>query len=279
MPWVFYLYIVYTLDRMKYFRKSRGGRNYRKRGVAKATYKRRVSKSVKRFVKQAIHRQIENKEAIQYGVNQTIPNAQAGGSNPVGIALLPYISGGTGPSNRIGNQIKVRSGIVKGHVNLLPYDSVTNATKPPCYVKMWLLRDLKYNFQQAVANLNYAGFFNINNSSVGLQGNMLDMSFPVNPDAYRVLASKIVKLGTTYTNSLGSITTSSYHDNSQISVPFWFNWGKFCKKTLKYADPVVLDPMNESCYLIFQVVSADGTALGGNFAEYHFVNTCKYEDA
>ena len=90
-----------------FVKKNRGKRLYRKRGARKSTST--VSKTVKKYVKQVVHSQIENK-------NICIERAQTFGSilgdNTLGaFPMCPYTSLvpvplGTTNGTRVGNTIK-----------------------------------------------------------------------------------------------------------------------------------------------------------------------------
>jgi len=268
----------------------RGYRKYNKRrgvrrGARRAGLRRKtVSKSVRRYVKNAIHKQIENKEIIDYFSNQTLQTLSSGTNTGVSCRqLLPLPAQGTAANQRIGNQLRVVSGIIKGHINLKPYDVMTNPLGTPLLVRMILFRDLVTAGTQAISGGSltsyFDNFFKGNGANIPFQGNPLDMSFPINSDNFRVLASKQFKIGAATATATGPVGTGGYFDNSPMSVPFYFNWGKWCKKVLKYDDTYAY-PMNCNCYLVCQVVRADGTSSGSyQMAEWHAVNHIKFEDA
>ena len=85
-------------------------------------------------IKKAIARQAEVKSWFSYAANQSILTANV--SVPSSVLLIPQINQGTGHSNRIGNQIRIVKAVVRGHVNILPYNIATNPIVPPVYVKM-----------------------------------------------------------------------------------------------------------------------------------------------
>lgn len=259
--------------------KKRSFRRPVRRPRRKAGKKSSVSAKIKSYVKRAIHRNIENKEIISYGANNSMPTAGSGGSfAPVGVGLTPYISQGTGDNNRTGNEVKVVSGIVRGHVNIMPYNATTNPNGAPLYVRIMVLRHLGVNGQVTpVSNLAWDNIFRGNGSALPFQANLLDMSLPINQEFWRLEAQKVVKLGVA--TSTGTTVYASYYDNSSMSAPFYFNWGKMMRKVIKYPDATNISS-NSNLYLVFQPVMCDGQSTGGQIpAEFHYVSTCKFEDA
>ena len=252
---------------------------YKKRAMKTA----RVSKSIKSYVNRAIHNNVENKRQIQYGKDQPIRTALTGSQAPDFQFLLPRLTAGTGAYQRVGESVKIRSGVIKGLVNLTAYSATVNPLLSPVYVKMWLLSFKTWNGTASgitSTNIN-STFFDYGSSSNGFQANPLDMIAATNRSEYTVYATKMFKLG------LGGATTSypstsiGVYDNSSWSHPFMFNWGKHVKSALKYEGTTNDIPQSRNLYLVCQAVNSDGTidANVGPKVEYHFVNTIEYEDA
>lgn len=240
---------------------------------------RKVSKTVKRFVKREIGRRIENKEFITYSANGSITTAGVG-SSPVCWGLFPSLTNGTNDSNLLGKEAKPVSGIIHGHVNLLPYNSTTNPNPGPLYVKIFFLKNTITQGQfSTVPSTFFDAFYKVNNGSATFQGNTLDLHLPVNQEGWRLLGTRTIKLGSTAPSATGPISSGTYFDNSTMSRSFKFNWGRFAKKVLKFNDGGGL-PLNNNMYMVMQAVPANGTTNTGYVpAEYHFVNRFKFEDA
>jgi len=233
-------------------------------------------KSITKIVKSVINRQAEIKEMFDYGLNQPITIASS--STPTFKNLVPTVGQGTQTSQRIGNQIRVKSGYIKGHVNLLPYSVSTNPGTIPLYVKMWILSCKNVIGANLGATSIGSTFFDITNGTLGLQGTMLDMDFPVNNDVWTVHASKTLKLGVGAITSTGPIGTNNYYDNSSFSQPFYFNIGKYMS-TLKYDDGVTNVATNKCLWFVIQAVNADGSLNNGTQpAEFHYSTKVSYVD-
>lgn len=261
-----------------YFRRYSRPRKFSRRPRRVIRRRTKVSRKIKTYVKKAIHRNIENKDRVKYAANITL-NSLSYSTQSIG--LLPDCAQNTGASGRIGNQIRLVKGSIKGHINLKPYDATTNPSPPPLWVRLLLVKDLKNAFQSAFLNSTAIGkIFRAGDTALAQQFNMLDMSLPVNTDSFRVFAQKTFRLGVTSTSATTPVSSGSYFDNSHMSVPFWFNYGKYCKKQLKFNDNIAdYFPENDNMYLVIMAVNADGTSNIYQPVEYHYVNTALYEDA
>jgi len=248
-----------------------------KRRAAKST--RRVSrksgssrKSIVKIVKSVISRQAEKKVWADYGVNQSIVCAAT--SVPTFENLLPLLSPGDSSIGRIGNEVRVKNAYIRGHVNILPYNATTNNTPIPCYVKMWVVSTRVINTQNLAATSIASDFFESGAANTGFQGNMLDIDFSPNKDVWIIHYTKTIKLGGISTSNF----TVGYGDNSPMSAPFQFNYGKKLTAALKYND-ATNSASNKNMFLIFQAVPAtgqDGSTL--SMAEYHYTTRVEYED-
>lgn len=244
-------------------------RAYRRKKVS-------VPRAVKSYVKKAIHSNVENKVYVSYGNNLVINTIT--GSTPNAINLMPNMSQGTTQGLRIGNEIKIRSGVVRGHVNLLPWNQTSNPLSTPVFIKMWLCSAKNLNNPNALS-LPISNFFEGGSSSIGFQGNMLDMDLSVNKDYFTVYATRKLQLGSTYPSSTGPVGTAGYYDNSKMALPFYFTFGKYFKSSLKYNDTDTNYPTNRNLWIITQAVYADGSSTAVSVAELNYALRIEYEDA
>lgn len=262
-------------------------KSYRRKGTSKkmSTLKRKSkkissksSKSFKKKVLAVIHRQAENKVYIAYGANNSITTVV--GATPTNINLVPPITQGVGHSQRVGDNVNIRYARVHGHINILPYNSISNPTVGPLYVKLWLfsVKNFKNSDNLSTSTIN-TNFFETNSGSTGMQGNMLDIELSINKQNFTVYATKTYLLssgptqGSTYYNSAGA----SCGATGRFSVPFSFSYAKHMK-TLKYDDTSPVQPTNRNMWLAFQAVYADGTSLALTTAEYHYNLRVEFED-
>lgn len=265
---------------MKYFRKRTGYRKRRMFRRARRGYKKgsAVSARVRRYVKKAIHRQLENKERCSYAINTTITSSDSiTGTYP----LLLSTGVGTNEEQRVGNQIKIVKGTLDFCINLLPYNATTNPNPVPVWVRVMVVRDL-VNMAQTV-NLNttvYNNIFRAGATTYSFGGNPLDIVSKPNKDYVRVLYNKIFKLGNSYSYTGGSPTNgASYFDNSPSAKRVIINWAKWARKQIKFSDGLNY-PSNDNLYLIIQPVNADGSNCSGkSLCEWHYTNVMQFEDA
>jgi len=252
-------------------RRFKPRRAFRKKQAKNPSQKSKVSKAIKTYVKRAIHGNTENKLFIYQAANQTITSV-ASPSTPSFLSLLPLPVQGTANNQRIGNQIKIVKAFIRGHVNLLPLNSITNPQQAPMMVKMWLCSSKTINTTSLSSTNCGTDFFETNGGSQGFQGNMLDMELTNNKDSWVVYKTKTFKLGLT---AYGS---QQFADNSNFNMPFYFSYGRHLRRKLKFNDTGVA-PTNANMFLIFQVVNADGSSTALNSAEYHTTLRVEYEDA
>jgi len=253
----------------------------RKAVAAKRPYKRVPRKrsggrqAIVKIVKSVISRQAENKVWADYGANQ--PISSTAGGTPTFLNLSPTLSNGTGTMSRIGNEVRVKSGYVRGHVNILPYNATSNNLPVPCYVKMWLCSSKQVNSQNLSSTNIATNFFEIGAGSAGFQGTMLDIDFSPNKDIWVIHSTKTCKIGAGYTGNGAVVATGGYFDNSPMSMAFQFNFGK--KLGLLKYDETVTNATNRNLFLVFQAVTASGASSSSQLmAEYHFTTRVEYED-
>ena len=266
---------------MFYGRKRKTSKKGAKRPYRRAA--KRTGKSSAKYIanicKKVISRKAENKIWFDYATNVVIPTANL--SVPVYRNLCPIVAQAVGKSNRTGNEITVKNGMIRGHINILPYNAITNPFPVPVYVKMWIVSAKGINTNLLSATTIASDFLDVINASIGLQGNMLDIDLTLNRDSWTLHAQRVVKIGAGFTNTTTNLPVSGggYFDNSPMSVPFYFNFGKHLK-TLKYDDsnpPYAC--INRNLFIVFQSVNADGsTPAGYTPAEFHYSTRVEYED-
>lgn len=237
-----------------------------------------VSKRIRRYVKREIHRNIENKERMNYAANWAIQSSDAAtGTFPLIISTTQ----GIGDDGRIGNQIKVVRGVYKATINLLPYNVTTNPQPLPCWIKVWVLKDIKNMGQLTTVDATaYGNLFRTNGTTMSFQGTPLDMTLEINKDYFRVLYQKCFKLGNANAYSGGNPTNgASYFDNSPSAKQITINWGKWVRKQLKFTEGST-QPQNDNLYIVYQAVACDGSSSSGKqLFEIHYANYMHFEDA
>lgn len=259
----------------KSFKKSFKKSYTKKKSYNKKSSRPLVSMAVKKFVNRTVHANIENKIFTYYAINQPITVPQGGATGVTAVVLVPAISQGVGQAGRIGNNCKVLSAKLDLIINLKDYAVITSTLKYPVYVRCILL---KYRPSNVLAAFSDLSLFQTGNTTVGCQGNLLDIMFKVNREVYTIYSDKTFLLSSTINSSIAAV--GQYSDQmSGFSRRLKFDCSKYIKH-LKYDDNSTA-VTNTNLYLVMIPTSADGTSLGsvGVPIEYHFNYEIQYEDA
>jgi len=230
---------------------------------------------IRKVVREEIQNAAERKIWISYAANVNINTAT--NVVPSWINLVPILSQGQGNSQRIGNEVRVVKGEVNLVINILPYNNITNTLSTPVRGRIWLCYPRKYVTTNLGSTNIAADFFEVNNGNVGFQGNMLDMVLTPNKDSWAILEERIFDLGATSATSSGAVGTAGYFDNSKMSLPFSFDYGKYISK-LHYDDGASAGPTNKSLFLVMQLVYADGSTNSVTPGEAHYNCRVEYTD-
>jgi len=245
-------------------------RKFQKRTNKKSLYrnKKKVSIAVKKYVNKSIHRNIENKMITTYANNNSIT-----GTSFV-LPLTPLVSQGTGQSGRVGNKINLLSACLKFVVNLVPYNITTNPAASPVMFRWMLITQLNSNG----STLSLSNFFQINNSSIGIQGNHLDLLLNINRDLYKVHKQGKFRLGVS-SNSTGFPAANVSMEAGKFSLEKILYFNKYLHKKILYDDTIVT-PQNTNLWFILFPVYAHGSSNSGyTNANISYVYTHTFEDA
>lgn len=242
----------------------------RARGFGKKT-------SFAQRVQRIISKNIENKNHQSYATNVAMNYASAGGLLPLTISLVPGLNQSVTQGGRLGNEIMIKKGTIKGYINMLPYNATTNPCQCPVYVKMWLCRRKtgSLGITGPPVSSDFNQFFAVGASAVGFQTSPLDLVFSINKDYWSVFASKTIQLQN-FSSALPS--SAIIGQSSKVSLPFSFNFAKHLGK-LYYNDSVSSQPTNKELYLVFQNILSDGTSTAISSTEVHYNIEWTYEDA
>lgn len=227
---------------------AKNKRSYRKRKTAtnKATTK---DKTIRTIVKSEVAKNIENKISSTISTSSsiyTVLTAPDAGPTYEYFAWnfntnnLFSIQQGTEQNQRVGNKIKIKRWIVKGTCyfdplytsNILIGENTT--TYPPCaYVDIYLMRPLNTNdsFQ-----LSLPAFYQNGNQVMNPQGQIIERTYAINKDAYKVYWHKRFKVGAQMNPTSGAFGMSN--NDYKFNHEFGFDICKYvCKnKFIKYQD-------------------------------------------
>jgi len=265
-----------------YQRYTRAKRQYM---APKRRYKvQKVSKPLRAAIAKVIAGNEEKKVNNYYSTGNSIQGVAGGGWAVSSIPICPNSVGfqipqGTGQGQRIGNQIKVKKGILKVIWQANPYDLSTNPTPAPFQVRMLLFKD-KLDAQAQPTNIS-TELFQSSSTSIGPLNDLVDMLLPINKDRYHVYYDRVVKVGPQFYTGTGSApnfgngSNNDFQLNPQVEVDFT----KFLPSKIQF-DDTSSNPTSDGLWML--MIPADvegstipaGTIVGGYTysAELHFTD-------
>lgn len=256
----------------------RGKRVYKRRayGKRRVSKKPKVSKSVKKYVKNQIHRQIEDKQAIYVYARTGIQSTDVA-TGPIVLSLVPNIYQGTEVCDRIGNKVRVKNVQFK---YILTRSSTTGAANPPLYVTV-VIGKLKNTFDTpAVGDLNLIKY---NDSSAGTVSNtgiysadLTTLQLPYNTDVWDIKYTRKFKLW----NASNSTAANTFANNDfNLMTDQTVNITKMLKKVWTYNNATNQFPENDGLFAMFFANTIDSSASFTNAIFVDACLVCKYEDA
>jgi len=241
---------------------------YKRRRYSRKPVKRPVSAAVKTYVKRTIHSNIENKQWQVIALNQSVASLTG-----YSKSLLPTGAQGTGQQNRLGNEIRIKKGVVKGYVNLLPYNAVSN---PLCCQRIRIMvLSMK---EDNLATLSTTGIWQYGNTSLDLQSNISDCMYDINKDKFTKYYDRSYLLASPSQSSLTNNLAGQHFSNDKFQIPFYIDFTKHIKSKLKYNDSTTVC-INRNMFLWIQSVNADGSSSAVQPAEVHSLLDVSFEDA
>lgn len=292
--------------------KNGKSRTYRKTGK-KVIYRRKTAvktmpkvnkKAVQTIVKREIARNVENKTTGCINASNSILNCDTDISgnitafnyfvfNPVNSGVLT-ISQGVDSASRIGNQIKLKRYVIKGTIYYDPditYSQSALAPQTQGYIDLYLGRPL--NMDNTITN-QLTGLYQNGNMTFTPQGQILDRTYSINKDYYKIYWHKRYKIGMAGFSSVSANNGYINNNDYKLNVEFGLDVCKLvCKnKIVKYNDNsnIPQDSLLDSLCL-FAVgtfpnydVPITGGGLSPSTTLYFPVRTqvssyCEYEDA
>lgn len=197
--------------------KKRGKRVVRKRVYRKKSTK-KVSTTVKRYIKREIGRKVETKTAY---VNNQITFGNINQSSTLNFAPILWYTGyhtlasGVLDGQKLGNKVSIKRVLLKYVLFPQPYDITTNPIPQPIHVQMFLGR-VKQSKSLLPSAGDVAMLFNQGSTTVSPTGNLTDLNGMINKDYWDMKKVWEHKLGfSAYTGS-GSSAAPQYYQNNDF---------------------------------------------------------------
>ena len=243
-----------------YKKRAFNRRPLRKKGFRRAK-RQGVSPAIKSYVKQLLHRNIENKVAYYSATTQNI-SAYNVSSSMLALPLYPnnsymQINSNTGAADRIGNKIRVVKAVFNYLIRPEVYNASLNPTPTPQIVKLWLGYNKTTPLTQATGN---PSFIQTGNTSTSLTGYLIDIMKPVNKDLYKIYKTRTHKLGHSQETGTGSVAGSGYQANNDFKMLATgkINITKFLQKNIQFNDTTNTQSNGHGLFAYFTTVRADG---------------------
>lgn len=276
-------------------------KNYKRRAPKRRVYKRKgVRKpTIKRMIKREIDKATEDKyvDVLNQGRNLVAPNNTSFFNDFNVIKLTPANGDGTlaalkvlqgpGAGQRIGNTIRIKKLTFKGTLIPLGYQSLTNPVVKPMQVKMFLFyRRSAPTIKPAITS--YADFFQFNGESQIIEPELVSMWAEPNNQHYRVLATRIFKVGRASSNQYADGTTGPVNmanNDFKLNANFNLDITKMVPKLVRYhaeaVGPASGDTASRGLYAMFVPVPADGSTWDAAAVPLQMSYALKmvYEDA
>lgn len=175
---------------------------------------------------------------------------------------------GTGPAQRIGNEIRVKKATMDIILYPKPYSVSVNPNPRPCIVTFWCVSP-KTGYESAsdMAAVFDSFFFQAGGSTDGYAFNLTDVVRAVNTDILTVHWKRCYKLGHATHYAQPNQATEPYPSNVQFANNDYkmnqiikFDFTKHIQKTIKYNDTSSV-PMAKTLFLICSIARADGSTF------------------
>lgn len=252
-------------------------RNYRKKPYPKrkTVNKMRPSKRLTKVVKKVINDDLETKYITTFASGQSITFYNTTTYYLSTFNLMPQVTQGVGPNQRIGNAITTKNVTVRYRC-YIPQGA--NATEPlQLRVMVGHLKSYPATNPSNIASV-YSDLYRIGGGSAGPQNNDLDLMAQVNKQAWSIVYDKTHKVGQ---NGSQTGNPQTQNNDYSISVMGRINLTRHFGKLL-YNDAATNYPTNKNWFLWIVPVrtGGQGGASGGTVqAQISYDSQFSYIDA
>jgi len=243
-----------------------------------------VSVAVKKYVKRALHTQVENK-SVQINFGNSFGNVlESPDFNAYPMCPLTgywSISQGVNSGSRIGNQIKTRKCYLNYVLRPNPYDLTFNSNPAPTEVQL-MLGYVKNTPCFVPTSLDVNLLFQAGSTTAAPVGNLRDIISVVNTDYWTIKKRWTHKIGYASASGTGGNVANQLYTNNdfKLNVVKRIDITKMVPATYQFNDNSIT-PTSKNLFLMYYAVSASGTTNGSTalptniefWIDYH------YEDA
>lgn len=188
-------------------------RTYRKKSTSK------VSLATKRYVKSAIHKQIENKRVV---IERAITfGSVLGDATLYANALLPYTSLfplpiGTTQGTRLSNEITIRKLTLRYVLRPTTYQAGVNDNPMPAQILM-MIGHYKAQPNALPDSLMVGQLYDSNGTANAPQGDLSDLIAPINKDAWTIKKKWTHKVGNAIYSGPGNLQNFGFFANNDFA--------------------------------------------------------------
>lgn len=263
-------------------------RAFKKRAPKRAkkyVRKPKVGVAVKKYVKQAIHANVENKRAITdngFAVG-SIANSATLYARPITPWGAPYLNivQGLGQGDRIGNKCKTLKAMMRYTLSPLSYDLTTNPLPTPTEF-MIIIGFVKSTPTAIPTAAQIGSIFQNGSTSAGPAGDLGDLIQPFNTDTFTIKKVIRHKIGNSDYSGTGSQNNSQRYANNdfKLNAVRALNITNIYPKTLTFSDAGA-QIQNAGLYVMCQAVKADNTTSNAlyTYVNFNYTIDLTYEDA
>lgn len=255
-------------------KRGRGMRGMRKRNS--------VSVAVKKYVNNALHKNLENKIVVD---SSTIDFAAYLANIDLAVrAIAPTpstlaIPQGVGQGERIGSTIRTRKLVLKYIIHPNPQDATTQPQPVPQDVCVWI-GFLKNNRMKQPDLADFNVYFQNGSSTQAPTSTLYDMLLPENLDIFHICKKIRHKIGNSVYTDYSGIKPSNYYTSNDyhLNVTRTIDCTKYINKVLKFNDASVQP--DTGLYMWMTAVPADGqTGYQEKVVRMSYTLRYEYEDA
>jgi len=243
-----------------------------------------VSTAVKKYVKQTVSRNVENK-CININAGSSFGNVVESPDMNV-YPMLPYTGYGTIPQgitqgSRIGNTVKVKKLMLSYVLRPTPYSAISNVFPQPVEIDLFL-----GHVNQTPGFLPVAGdislLFQAGSSTAPPVGNLRDLISTVNKDYWTIKKRWRHKIGYASATGTGSFAGDQFFANNDFNynVVKKLDITKLVNKQLKFLDSNNT-VQGKNLFFFYQAVAASGATFNSTTlpCNIEFWIDLQYEDA